>query len=125
MESKDLRRLALAVFFLFGTIGPLTMLMNPGVLPGSWFMFFYLTVLSGALSACIILFIRKPTLFILSMVLIVGAMVAEYRVEQFLFGQVEESRILTAGHLFTLTQQEVDRIENRRPMFGVIAIFLL
>ena len=80
MEQKDLRRLALAVFFLFGTIGPLTMLMNSSVLPGSWFMLIYLTVLSGALSACIILFIRKPVLFIASMIVIVGAMTAEYQV---------------------------------------------
>ena len=125
MEQKDLRRLALAVFFLFGTIGPLTMLMNSSVLPGSWFMLIYLTVLSGALSACIILFIRKPVLFIASMIVIVGAMTAEYQVEQFLFGRVEESRILTANHLFTFTQQEIDRIDVRRPLFGVIAIFLL
>ncbi len=125
MEPKDLRRLALAVFFLFATIGPLTMLMNSSVLPGSWFMFIYLTVLSGSLSACIILFIRKPVLFIGSMIIIVGAMVAEYQVEQFLFGRVEESRILTADHLFTFTQQEIDRIDVRRPMFGVVAIFLL
>ena len=125
MEQKDLRRLALAVFFLFGTIGPLTMLMNSSVLPGSWFMLIYLTVLSGSLSACIILFIRKPVLFIVAMIVIVGAMVAEYQVEQFLFGQVEESRILTANHLFTFTQQEIDRIDVRRPLFGVIAIFLL
>lgn len=125
MEQKDLRRLALAVFFLFGTIGPLTMLMNSSVLPGSWFMLIYLTVLSGALSACIILFIRKPVLFIASMIVIVGAMTAEYQVEQFFFGRVEESRILTANHLFTFTQQEIDRIDVRRPLFGVIAIFLL
>jgi serine phosphatase RsbU (regulator of sigma subunit) len=125
MEQKDLHRLALAVFFLFGTIGPLTMLMNSSVLPGSWFMLIYLTVLSGALSACIILFIRKPVLFIASMIVIVGAMTAEYQVEQFFFGRVEESRILTANHLFTFTQQEIDRIDVRRPLFGVIAIFLL
>jgi len=125
MEQKDLRRLALAVFFLFGTIGPLTMLMNSSILPGSWFMLIYLTALCGALSACIILFIKKPVLFVASIILIVGAMMAEYHVEQFLFGRVEESRILTADHLFTFTQQEIDRIEVRRPLFGVIAIFLL
>ncbi len=125
MEQKDLRRLALAVFFLFGTIGPLTMLMSPSILPGSWFMLIYLTVLSGGLSACIILFIRKPVLFIASLILITGGMVAEYQVEQFLFGRVEETRLLTADHLFTFTQQEIDRIDIRRPVYGVIAIFLL
>ncbi len=125
MEQKDLRRLALAVFFLFGTIGPLTMLMNSSILPGSWFMLIYFTVLAGALSACIILFIKKPVLFVTSMIVIIGAMMAEYHVEQFLFGRVEESRMLTADHLFTFTQQEIDRIDVRRPLFGVIAIFLL
>ena len=59
------------------------------------------------------------------MIVIVGAMTAEYQVEQFFFGRVEESRILTANHLFTFTQQEIDRIDIRRPLFGVIAIFLL
>ena len=125
MEPKDLRRLALAVFFLFATIGPLTMLMDSSILPGSWFMFVYLTLLSGTLSACIIFFIKKPMFLTLVIVLIVGAMMAEYRVEQFLLGRVEESRILTADHLFTFTQQEIDRIDVRRPLFGVIAIFLL
>jgi serine phosphatase RsbU (regulator of sigma subunit) len=125
MEPKDLRRLALAVFFLFATIGPLTMLMDSSILPGSWFMFVYLTVLSGSLSACVILFIRKPLVLTFSIALIVAAMMAEFRVEQFLLGRVEESRILTADHLFTFTQQEIDRIDVRRPLFGVIAIFLL
>jgi len=125
MEQKDLRRLAIAVFFLFGTIGPLSMLMDPGVLPGSWFMLAYLTVMSGALSACIILFIRKPVLFVITLVLITGAMSAEHQVEQLLFGRLEEARILTANHLFTFTQQEIDRIEFRRPVYGIIAIFLL
>ena len=125
MEQKDLRRLALAVFFLFGTIGPLTMLMDSSILPGSWFMFIYLTVLSGSLSACVILFIRKPVVCTLSIVVIAVAMMAEYRVEEFILGHVEESRILTADHLFTFSQQEIDRIDVRRPLFGVIAIFLL
>jgi serine phosphatase RsbU (regulator of sigma subunit) len=125
MEPKDLRRLALAVFFLFATIGPLTMLMDPSILPGSWFMFIYLTVLSGSLSACIILFIRKPLVLAILIAFIVGAMMAEYKVEQFIFGRVEEARILTADHLFTFTQQEIDRIDVRRPLFGVVAIFLL
>jgi len=125
MEKKDLRRLALAVFFLFGTIGPLTMLMNTAILPGSWFMLVYLTVLCGAFSACIILFIRKPAILAVSLILIIGAIVASDQVEQLLFGRVEEARIVTANHLFTFTQQELDRIEVRRPLFGVIAIVLL
>ena len=125
MEQKDLRRLAIAVFFLFGTIGPLSMLMDPGVLPGSWFMLGYLTVLSGALSASIILFIRRPALLVIVLVLITAAMAGERQVEQFLFGKLEEARILTANHLFTFTQEEINRIEFRRPVYGIISIFFL
>ncbi|MGA7159976.1 MAG: PP2C family protein-serine/threonine phosphatase [Bacteroidota bacterium] len=125
MDRKDVRRLAIAVFFLFGTLGPLTMLMDNSILPGSWFRLFYLTVLAGTFSACIILFIKKPIQLIVLLLLIQGAMFSVDRVEEFLFGRVEQKMILTADHLFTLTQGELDRIDVRRPVFGLIAIVFL
>ncbi|MGA9407619.1 MAG: PP2C family protein-serine/threonine phosphatase [Bacteroidota bacterium] len=125
MDKKGIRRLAVAVFFLFGTIGPLTMLMDNSILPGSWFRLFYLTVLEGAFAACIILFIRKPFLLVVLLLLIVGAMISADRVEELLLGRSEQNMILTANHLFTLTQAELDRIDERRPAFGLLAVALL
>ncbi len=125
MEKKDLRRLAVAVFFLFAAIGPLTMLMDTSVLPGSWFRFVYLTILSGSFSACIILFVRSPFRTAIAIVLIMGAILASNRVEEFVYGRMEGSRILTADHLFTFTQDELNRIQVRRPLFGFIAIILI
>jgi sigma-B regulation protein RsbU (phosphoserine phosphatase) len=125
MDQKSLRSLALAVFFLFGTIGPLTMLMDTGILPGSWFKLFYLTILSGLFSSCIILFIKKPLRLIVLLVVIQGAMFSAGPVEEFLLGRVEPKMMVTADHVFVLTQDELDRIQVRHPIFGVLAIFLL
>ena len=125
MDQKSLRSLALAVFFLFGTIGPLTMLMDSSILPGSWFKLCYLTILSGTFSACIILFIKKPLRLIVLLVLIQGAMFATGPVEEFLLGRVEPKMMVTADHVFMLTQDELDRIQIRHPVFGVLAILLL
>ncbi len=125
MDKKSVRRLAVAVFFLFGTIGPLTMLMDNSILPGSWFRLFYLTLLEGTFAACIILFIRKPFLLVVLLLLIVGAMISTDRAEKLLFGRVEQKMILTADHLFTLSQGELDRIDVRRTAFGVLAVILL
>ncbi len=125
MDQKSLRSLALAVFFLFGTIGPLTMLMDSSILPGSWFRLFYLTILSGLFSACIILFIKKPFRLIVLLVIIQGAMFSTGPVEELLLGRVEPKMMVTANHVFVLTQDELDRIQIRRPIFGVFAILLL
>src|SRR3990172_6108475 len=125
MDPKDLRRLALAVFFLFGTIGPLTMLMESGILPGSWFRLVYLTALCGTFSACIILFIKKPLRLVILLIVIQAAMFSADRAEELLLGRVEQRMMLTADHLFMLTQSELDRIQVRRPVFGLVAIFLL
>jgi sigma-B regulation protein RsbU (phosphoserine phosphatase) len=125
MDQKDLRRLALAVFFLFGTIGPLTMLMESSILPGSWFKLLYLTVLCGTFSASIIFFIKKPFRLIVLLVLIQVAMFSADRAEELLLGRVEQKMILTANHVFILNQSELDRIQVRRPVFGIVAIFLL
>ncbi len=125
MDKKDIRRLAVAVFFLFGTVGPLTMLMDTSILPGSWFKLIYITVLSGTFSACIILFIKKPFRLIVLLVSIQVAMFFSDRVEEFLLGRYEQKMILTANHVFTLTQDELDRIDTKRPVFGFLAIVLL
>ena len=125
MDQKSLRSLALAVFFLFGTIGPLTMLMDSSILPGSWFKLIYLTILSGLFSACIILFIKKPLRLIVLLVLIQGAMFSAGLAEEFILGRVEPKMVVTADHVFMLTQNELDRIQLRLPIFGVLAILLL
>jgi serine phosphatase RsbU (regulator of sigma subunit) len=125
MDQKGLRSLAVAVFFLFGTIGPLTMLMDSGILPGSWFKLLYLTLLCGLFSTCIILFIKKPLRLIVLLLVIQGAMFAAGHVEEFLLGRVEPKMMVTADHVFIFTQDELDRIQIRRPIYGLFAIFLL
>ena len=125
MDRKDIRRLSVAAFFLFSTIGPLSMLMDSSILPGSWFRLIFTTILCGTFSACIILLIHKPVRLIIILVLIQGAMFTSGYVETLLFGHSEHEMVLSADHLFTLTQSELDRIETRRPLFGFIAIALL
>lgn len=125
MDRRDQRRFAIAVFFLFGSIGPLIMLMESSVLPGSWFRLFYFTVLSGIFFASIILLSKSPFQLIVVLVAIQVAAFSGERVEEFLFGRVESTRILTADHLFTFRQDEIDRIHVRHPAFGIAAIILL
>lgn len=125
MERKDIRRLALAMFFLFAAIGPLTMLMDTNFLPGSWFRLLFITILSGTFFACIILYLQKPFRLIVLLVLIQAAMFSVSVVEEMVFGRIEAKRIITADHVFIFSQGELDRIQTRRPVFGIIAIFLL
>ncbi|HTX19495.1 MAG TPA: PP2C family protein-serine/threonine phosphatase [Bacteroidota bacterium] len=125
MERKDVLRLTVAVFFLFGTIGPLSMLMDSSILPGSWFRLIYLTILCGLFSASIILLIQKPLRLIVVLIVIMGAMIVVEPVETLILGRAEHEMVLTPDHLFTLTQGELSRIEVRRPLYGAIACILL
>ena len=125
MDRKDVRRLAVAVFFLFSTIGPLTMLMESSILPGSWFRLVYMTVMCGIFAASIIWFITKPYRLIALLIVLQAAMFFEDRVEELVLGRAEQKMMLTADHLFTLTAAELNRIETRRPLFGFVAILLL
>ncbi len=122
MKPREVRILALAVFFLFGTIGPLTMLMRPNIFPGTWFQFLLVTTLSGMFSACIILLMVKPLRLVIALVIIQAAMFSTKQIEEFIVGAPPSQRIIVSDHFIKFSQNELDTIETKRTVFGVTAI---
>src|SRR5271169_2737672 len=59
MKPAGLRRLAMAVFLLFGVFGPLTVLMESNLHIVSWSFIIIQTIASGGMAASIILFGRN------------------------------------------------------------------
>jgi hypothetical protein len=59
MKPDAIRRLALAVFLMFGILGPLTILMEPQMHVLSWRFILIQTVASGGIGAGIILVMRR------------------------------------------------------------------
>ncbi|MBI2427202.1 MAG: PP2C family protein-serine/threonine phosphatase [Ignavibacteriales bacterium] len=125
MAKKEIRQLSVAVFFLFATIGPLTLLMEPSVLPGPWYRLIILTVTSGLFSAGIVLLINKPVKLILWIVLFVAFQFSYTLIEQYLFTDFEKQQMIVADRLFKLTTEEMDLLQTKRAVFGMIAIVCL
>ena len=125
MTRKEIRQLSVAVFFLFATIGPLTLLMEPTVLPGPWYRLIILTFTSGLFSAGIILFIGKPVKLFLWIGLFVAFQFSYPMIEQRMFTDVEKRQMIVPDRLFKISKEEMDDVETKRPFFGMIAIICL
>lgn len=74
LKPAELRKLALAVFFIFATSGPLGFLMGNLTHEVSYIIVVLQTIFTGGLSASIILFGRRPLLLVLSMLICVGGL---------------------------------------------------
>ncbi len=125
MTRKEIRQLSVAVFFLFATIGPLTLLMEPTVLPGPWYRLIILTISSGLFSAGIIMFIGKPLKLFLWIALFVALQFTFPLIEQELFSDVEKRQMIVADRFFKLSQEEMHGLESKRIAFGFIAVGLI
>ncbi len=122
MDRKELRQLAVAVFFLFSTIGPLTMLMGPEIIPRSWFRLIVLTVVSGSFSAGIILLLGKPMKLIFMCVLFAGFHLTFDLWEEKVFPPAVQRQDIVADLSFKLSKAEIDDITLKRISFGMIAV---
>ncbi len=125
MEKKELRHLATAVFFLFATIGPLTLLMEPSIIQASWMRLAVMTVLSGLFSASIILSLAKPFRIILSVAVYSLIMIFLSKAKPDFFHPDVHNVILTPDTSFRLSSEQLSDVRTKRTVFGLTAIFCL
>lgn len=122
MTRKEIRQFAVAVFFLFATIGPLTLLMEPEIFPGSWFRFIILTIMSGSFSAGIILLMEKPIRLLILIVFFISFQLSFNYLEKTVFLSAEKKQMIVPDRFFKLTQEEMDDMTTKRIVFGFIAV---
>ncbi len=122
MNKKDMRQFATAVFFLFATIGPLTMLMESAIIQGSWIHLAIMTLLSGSFSASIILFMGRPMRLIAS-ILIYITVILTLAFTKPEFMEPDVPTIDAKSDIpFSLTKEQLKDIENKRTMFGLVSV---
>lgn len=125
MNKKDLRQFTLAVFFLFSTIGPLTMMMDSSIIQGSWTRLVFFTILCGLFSASIVVCVGKPFRLMGSILLYI-AIVTSISITNPKFLQPDVPTITVhADTPFVLTKEQLADIDIKRTMFGLVAVICL
>lgn len=115
--------LAAAVFFLFGTMGPLIVLMEPQSIPAPWAHTLFLTVLSGAFASLIILTYPRPPLLVL---VVAGFFLTSFNLESIelkLLGVPERPHIDIVSDPESAEAHRL-AVGNRQGL-GAMAVFLL
>lgn len=137
MKPPALRRLALAVFFVFGTLGPLLILMQSELKLLSWSFVIIETVATGGMASSIILFARKRWwITILIVAFWTGIMLLNSGGASFQFDDDAGFRVRLQGpqsvqplktitQPLTLSPQALDALYTQRGAIGVMAIALL
>ncbi len=136
MEPGALRRLALAVFLVFGVVGPLTVLMESELHLVSWRFVTVQTVACGGMAATIVLLGRKKwwrNLLIVAfwftvMTLNSGAfsLVGDERGLRVVLGSLDSaSQVQQPGNGIALAPAELNAIYTQRSLLGTLAMALL
>lgn len=116
--------LAAAVFFLFGTIGPLIVLMEPQTIPAPWAHTYYLTLLSGSFAALIILTYRWPPLLALVIAGFLSVKLDVVPVERWLLDLPERPNVDMSAGIELSAEEHRAAVMNRRAL-GATAVVLL
>lgn len=125
MSKKDIRQIVIAVFFLFATIGPLTLLMDESIIPASWIKLIFMTILCGSFSASIVINIGKPLRIMVGAILYAGIIISLSLFDPaFLHSDVPPVNI-TAESTFQLSDDQLSDIQIKRVVFGLTAIFCI
>jgi len=124
MDPALRRRLAFAVFLMFATVGPLSLLMSTAFQPVRPLNIFIVTFCSGGMSASIVLFARKPLLLILAVAVFLAGNIFSPEITGALEGRPVPSVPATAGVL-TLTEVQQSDIRAQRALVGFIGAGLL
>jgi len=136
MNPAALRRLALAVFLLFGMMGPLSALMESQLRLVSWRFILFQTFASGAMAANIILLARWRwwttaaviVFWTTALVINSGALsfiVDEHGVRAQFSGLSLNAPTPAPSRDLTLSPQELDAIYTQRAILGALSIGLL
>jgi len=125
MSYKELRQLAVAVSFLFATLGPLSMLMDDRILPGSWLNLIVSTVSSGLFAGLLILTVSKPRRMAAVIVLFVAFIFASGHFGKRIFASSESQKQIVPNQPVLFSEEELRDVSLKRTAFGVSAIFFL
>jgi serine phosphatase RsbU (regulator of sigma subunit) len=136
MKTPALRRLALAVFLLFGVLGPLSTLMESALHLVSWRFIIIQTVASGGMAASIVYLSRRGWWVVVLSVAFWTAVLAMHsgtlsfvsgeRGLRVVLGKVETQSPRSPGNReTTISQENLDAIYSQRALMGALAIGLL
>lgn len=125
MNQKDLRQFTVAVFFLFATIGPLTLMMDGSIIQASWIKLIVMTLLCGAFSASIVSSVGRPMTLLFSVIVYVGAVLSIALLDP-VFLQPDVAPVSVKPDIpFQLTPDQLSDIRVKRTMFGIIAVLCI
>ncbi len=125
MDKKDLRQFATAVFFLFSTIGPLTLLMEASLIPGSWQMLGVMILLCGGFSWSIVMLYDRPFLLVMVIVLFTFSVFGLSLFQPaFLAPDVPDVKA-AADIPVTFSSEQLSDIAVKRTVFGMSAIIFI
>jgi len=136
MSPAALRRMALAVFLMFGTLGPLLILMESELRILSWNFVAVQTVASGGMAASIILFGRRRWWMIILVILLwsgvlalnsggVGFVVTDKGMRVELNGIDKQVTTPRTDEGIMLSAEKLNAIYTQRGTIGIVAIVLL
>jgi len=137
MSPGAIRRLALAVFLMFGILGPLTILMESQMHVLAWRFILIQTVACGGIGAGIILVMRKRWWAIMLVVMFwAGVMTLNSGGLSFQFDDAGRFRVRLGGAVgvrdekketqsLTIQPADLDAIYVQRGIVGILAILLL
>lgn len=125
MDRKELRQFALAVFFLFAAIGPLTLLMEREIIPGSWLRLLLTTLVCGGFSWSIVMAFNRPVRLAASIITYIVVIMTISLAKPDLLGPDVPSVEVTAGDPVRFSQAQLEDIVLKRSLFGVTAVLCI
>jgi serine phosphatase RsbU (regulator of sigma subunit) len=117
--------LAVAVFLMFGTIGPLSILMGSALHLITWQRVLIVTIASGSISASIILLGRKPVWMVIALLFFTSGNIFADRIEMVLTGRPPAIDATPASQHIDLSPTLRAQLATQRAVVGTIAIGLL
>jgi hypothetical protein len=116
--------LAAAVFLIFGTIGPLNSLLTPPDQTLQPLKIVIITIASGGISACMIMFGNRKIFLVLSLALCLGVLFSVDPIMEVLAPRPPPSLIVSDGSV-TLTRMQLDNFRDQRTVVAAGGIVLL
>ncbi|MFA5835031.1 MAG: PP2C family protein-serine/threonine phosphatase [Bacteroidota bacterium] len=125
MNIKDHHQFAVAVFFLFAAIGPLTLLMESTIIQASWIRLIVMTILCGLFSWSIVMSFNKPLRLISAVIVYVAIILSMSFIDPVFLQPDVDTVDVKAGTPFQLSKEQLSDIETKRTLFGVVAVFCI
>ncbi|QOJ29649.1 MAG: PP2C family protein-serine/threonine phosphatase [Ignavibacteriales bacterium] len=125
MNLKVRILLAVSVFLIFSTLGPLSILMDDPLKHISIMHVLIVTISSGGISGSIILFARKKLLLILMTALFMAGNIYALDIEQYFSGKTDAKMFKEQEQHILLNRKEYQEVKNERMLLGTFSVVLL